>query len=87
MAPGGPEEVPGWLMRHMGGAGQPMGHLDLHFPMFLVHLFIFDLRFPMFWGPRTLSLHPCAAKSPGGEFGLTSDLGFFIAFWLVAGTT
>ena len=37
---GGPEEVPGWLMRPMGGAGQPMGNLDLRFPMFLSHLSI-----------------------------------------------
>ena len=35
IAPGGPEEVPGWPMRPMGGAGQPMGHLDLRFPILL----------------------------------------------------
>ena len=30
-----------------------------------------DLRFPMFLGPRTLSLHACAAKSPKAELRLT----------------
>ena len=35
MALGWPEHVPGWPMMPMGGAGQPMGNLDLRFPMFL----------------------------------------------------
>ena len=39
MAPGGPEQVPGWLMMAMGGVGQPTTDLSL--------------RFPLFWGHRT----------------------------------
>ena len=39
-----------------------------------------SLRFPMFWGPRTLSLHPCAAKSPKAELSLTPRSWFFMAF-------
>ena len=31
MASGGPEQVPGWLMRPMGSAGQPTNDLDLRF--------------------------------------------------------
>ena len=27
-----------------------------------------SLRFPMFWGPRTLSHYACAAKSPEAKF-------------------
>ena len=40
MAPGGLERVPGWLMMAMGGVGQATTDLSL--------------RFPMFWGHRTL---------------------------------
>ena len=38
MDPGGPEQVPGWLMMPMGGFGQPASDLSLRFPMFLGHL-------------------------------------------------
>ena len=68
MAPGGPEQVPGWFMMPMGGAGQPTSDLDLRVPNVYgayVHL---SLRFHMILGPRTLSLHACAAKSPKAEF-------------------
>ena len=37
MTPGGPEQVPGWFMRAMGGVGQPASDLNLRFPMFLDH--------------------------------------------------
>ena len=40
MVPGGPEQVPGWLMMPMGGAGQPTSDLDLCFPMNLARLSI-----------------------------------------------
>ena len=40
MAPGGPEQVPGWFMMPMGGAGQPTSDLDLRFPLILAHLSI-----------------------------------------------
>ena len=40
MAPGGPEQVPGWFMMPMGSAGQPTSDLDLRFQMMLVHLSI-----------------------------------------------
>ena len=40
MVPGGPEQVPGWLMMPMGGAGQPMGDLSLRFLMCLAHVSI-----------------------------------------------
>ena len=40
MAPGEPEQVPGWLMMAMGGVGQPTSDLSV--------------RFPMFWGHQTL---------------------------------
>ena len=40
MAPGGPEQVPGLPVMFMGCAGQPMGNLDLRFPMFLSYLSI-----------------------------------------------
>ena len=33
MAREGPEQVPGWFMRLMGRAGQPMSDLDLRFPI------------------------------------------------------
>ena len=37
MVPGEPEQVPGWFMMAMGGAGQPMSDLPLRFHMFLDH--------------------------------------------------
>lgn len=40
MAPGVPEQVPGWFMIPMEGAGQPTSDLDLRFPMMLAHLSI-----------------------------------------------
>ena len=40
MAPGEPEQVPGWLMMAMGGVGQATSDLSL--------------RFPMSWGHQTL---------------------------------
>ena len=36
-------------MRRMGGAGQPMGHLDLRFPLLLEHLSIWTYVFQCFW--------------------------------------
>ena len=38
MVPGGPEQVPGWPMRPMGGAGQPTSDLDIRFPIFVGHM-------------------------------------------------
>ena len=40
MATGWPEQVPGWLMMAMGGAGQLTSDLDLRFLMILAHLSI-----------------------------------------------
>ncbi len=40
MARGGPEQVPGWFMMQMGGAGQPTSDLDLRFHMIFAHLSI-----------------------------------------------
>ena len=57
MAPGGPEQVPGWFMMPMGGAGQPMSDLDLRFPMMLAP----DIHVPM-----SLSLGACAVKRSHG---------------------
>ena len=48
IAPGEPEQVPGWPMMPVGGAGQPMGHLDLRFPMHLEHLSIWTYVFQCF---------------------------------------
>ena len=45
MALGWPEHVPGRAMMPMGGAGQPMDNLDLRFPMFLEHMFIWTYVF------------------------------------------
>ena len=42
MATGWPEQVPGWVMMAMGGAGQPTSDLSL--------------RFPILWGHRTPEL-------------------------------
>ena len=66
MAAGGPEQP----TRPMRGAGQPMGHLDLSFPMFWGHTALV---------PRTLSLHARAAKSFKNEVRLTSPV------WLKGG--
>ena len=60
MAQGGPEQVPGWLMRHTGGAGQPMGHLDLRFLMRLEHLSIWIYVFHINFCPRAFSLDACS---------------------------
>ena len=40
MAPGGPEQVPGWSMMPMGGAEQHTSDLDLRFHMLLAHMSI-----------------------------------------------
>ena len=45
-----------------------------------------DLRFPLFWGPRTLSLHPCAAKSPKAELRTTPPAGILGGLGPRAGT-
>ena len=45
-----------------------------------------SLCFPMFWGPPTLSLHICAAKSPRGQFSVTPGGGNFGGFGPRAGT-
>ena len=44
-----------------------------------------SLHFPILLGPRALSPYACAAKSSGGEFGMTQNLWFFIDFWPWAG--
>ena len=71
MVPGWPERVPGWVMMPMGVAGQPTSDLDLRFPMFLAHLSILTDVFQCVLGPRTPSLHACAAKSPKAELSMT----------------
>ena len=80
MAHGGPEQVPGLLMKPMGGAGQPTSDLDLRFPNDSGASVNLSLRFRMILGPRTLSLDACTAKSPGGEFRATPSIWFFAAF-------
>ena len=49
-------------MRPMGGAGQPVGHLELRFPM-CWRTCPFGLTFSIVSGPWTLSIDACAAKS------------------------
>ena len=51
MAPGGPEQVSGWLMMTMGRAGQPTSDLDLRFPILWRMYIYLSLRFPMCLGP------------------------------------
>ena len=54
MAPGGPEQVPGWPMRPMGGAGQPFCNMDIKFDIVWGPHGAQSLRFPTFLGSRAL---------------------------------
>ena len=43
-----------------------------------------SLRFPMFWGPPTLSLHTCAGKSPTPSLAKPPSMVFW-GFWALGG--
>ena len=86
MAQGGPEQVPGWLMRPMGGAGQPMGHLDLRFPMFLPHLSIWTCVFQCFGALGRSRCTPVQPNRPGASKGTPSPRGILGGFGPRAGT-
>ena len=75
MAPGGPEQVPGWLMIPTGSVGQPTNHLDLRFPMFGGHMALRAYVFQRLWALGRFGIDLCKAKSPKAKFRVTPPLG------------
>ena len=67
MAPGGPEQAPGWLMKAMGGVGQPTNDLSLRFPMLLGHRTLWAYVFQCFGALGRSRLTPVQRNRPEGS--------------------
>ena len=85
MALGWPEQVPGLVMMAIGRCRAAHESFELTFSSVLGPSDALSLRFPMFWGPRTLSPYACAAKLSGGEFWMTVPDGKWGGFWAQGG--